>query len=144
MTTSIDNPVDSERLTAKHSDVIAGLRLLADFLEDRPTLTDAMRFSLSDIGAYPLTTERWQQCLNELGTFDKRSTSIHLHAERAMNDSVMVSVTMNHEDVCERVEVGVKEVEVAVYPDDVVPTIERQQVPVYEWKCPPSWIAPVA
>jgi hypothetical protein len=51
-----------------------------------------------------------------------------------------VRLTIAKELTCERVQIGEETVEREVYPDDVKPSVVTESVPVYEWRCPESWI----
>jgi len=118
------------------------LRALADFLDERPALAE--RVYCPSLHIIEITRDGWLAALQHFGSFQKEDAGPQLWATRQFG-SVELKVIASKEKTCERVQVGERVVEREVYPDDVKPTIETVTEPVYEWMCPPSWIAePVA
>lgn len=122
--------------------VIEGLRALADFLEAHPDLeakayvgtTHLVAHNAEDFASFA------KRLAGPIGTTTKYATDKHLTVSRAFGP-VVIETFAARENVCERVQTGEVEVQREVYPDDVVPTIETVTEPVYEWVCPPSFLA---
>lgn len=121
------------------------LRALADFLDEHPKLAE--RVHTSELNVFCTSADEWDILRRELGTYDKSAwgdgDTGHLVASRSFG-SFRLELNVSKRATCERVQVGEREVEREVYPDDVKPTIEKVVEPVYEWRCSDSWLAPTA
>jgi hypothetical protein len=131
---------DAAKERVRASEWVAGLRLLADFIEVHPAL--APDFPL-DENVYTHTTEEFEHALRELmsgGKVDKEHSGAALRVGRLFGPH-RLAVYANREQVCERRQVGVRTVE-KPDPEAVkhikVITVEE---PVYEWDCKPILIA---
>jgi hypothetical protein len=114
------------------------LRALADWLDERPACRDAAY--MPHLLLIPLHADKWRTVLAELGSFQKEADDKYLDAIVQVG-SIEVKATIQKEETCERVQVGEREVEREVYPSNVVPAIVKETEPVFEWVCPPSWLA---
>lgn len=130
---------DTPTETSTAQQIAAELRAFADFVETRPNLAEELRYTLDHLNAF-CSKETWPVVLRELGSFSKSGSDSFLRANVTFGDFVGVTALIEKTETCERVQVGEREVEREVYPDDVEPTIIRDTEPIYEWKCPPSWI----
>lgn len=113
------------------------LRALADFLDEHPTLRATI--NAPTIYAFTYDVDEWRQILADLGTYEKGADNYDLEATRSFGEA-RIKVCIPKTKTCERVQVAEREVEVPVYPDDVEPTLKKVTEPVYEWKCPDSWL----
>ena len=116
----------------------ADLRALADYLDAHPVVTSEVY--APEVYVLPLFAERWAAVLADMGSFTKSSSAHQLCADR-MFGSVKLHAIMDKSDTCERVQVGETAVETRVYPDDVEPEMVTTMEPIYEWKCPESWMS---
>ena len=131
----------STRCTNKRAaELVARLRGLADWVEDKPIIASAMRWYASTVNVFP--REKWQEALREAGSYRKSSVEAYLCAVVEIPGGVRVELNASKEDTCTRVKVGEREVEVERYPDDVEVTIVTETQDVFEWQCPESWMSP--
>ena len=127
--------------TEHHTNLVDGLRQLADFLDENPALADETIAPKMYLWA---STEAEFKANNSLlGTFTKSSCGQYLNAERTFG-SVTLQSTIAHGDICEQMVVGTRTVtkQVPADPNYVVPeyvTVEVEE-DVTEWVCPPSWV----
>lgn len=112
------------------------LRVLADFLDEHPTLAENLRVQAS---SFTWNKESWQEMLDELGTFEKKVTDWSLAAERTFGEGLEVRVSCDREATCTKRQVGFKRVTKEVYPEDVKPATVVEEEPLYEWDCPSEW-----
>lgn len=121
----------------------ADLRAFADWLDAHPAVTDRLVGVFPHITLYSAAEGEWPALLAELGTFDKGESysGDHLEAIKHFGGSVHLHVQVRKECTCERVQVGERSVERPVLPDGGL-TYETVTEPVYEYRCPESWIAP--
>ena len=127
--------------TEHHTNLVDGLRRLADFLDENPALADAV--NAPTLYMWASTEARFKANNALLGTFAKSSSDNYLNAER-MFGTIRVQSTIAHVDICTRKVVGTRTVtkQVPADPDYVAPeytTIEVEE-DVTEWVCPPSWV----
>jgi hypothetical protein len=79
----------------------------------------------------------WRACRILKGRKD--SSDDFLLMQRLFGD-ITIRVQASKSTTCRRVQVGVDFKEVEVYPDDVSPTLQTVEAPVYDWECPESWL----
>lgn len=118
------------------------LRALADWLDEHPAVNRHLCGTWPHATIYSSGAAEWPALLAELGSFEKGEgyDGGHLEATKHFGDTVHVVLQIRKEHTCERVQVGEREVEQEVYPDDVKPTVRKVTEPVYEWVCPESWL----
>lgn len=119
--------LDRERL-----DYIAGLRHMAQVLEDHPELAPSTPLSAYD---YHATAEKFAAATSALlssGPVEKSGDDKHLQVTRTFGPHSLIVFT-SREAVCERRQVGTKTVEEV---DPEAPKIKVER-PVYEWECSP-------
>ena len=124
-----------------HTNLVDGLRQLADFLDENPALAD--HGWMPKLYVWASTEDEFKANNALLGTFTKSSCGQYLNAERTFG-SVTLQSTIAHADICEQKVVGTRTVTklVPADPDYVAPeyvTIEVEE-DVTEWVCPPSWV----
>lgn len=139
------SPVDVEPArpappTQGRATIVDDLRALADFLEQRPELAAAV---YGDIRAniFPITRQELADVTARIGAAEKVDSGTQIGLDKTFGSRVRLQVRSNKELTCERVQVGTRTVKRAVYPADIEPTIETVEEPVFEWKCPPSFLA---
>ena len=120
-------------------EIVARIRALADFLETRPLIAARLGWMTDTVNVFARDEEEWVGMRKELGSYDKKAGSYYLAARHEIADGIAVEVNIDREDVCRKVKVGEREVEVEEYPEDVEPTIVTKVEDVFEWECPPSW-----
>lgn len=118
---------------AAHEAAIAGLRELADFIEDNPEFAELADTTLNLYVAnwYEDADRQFADLARKLGGHRTKSANErYLHVTR-MFGPLEVSVFTNREVVCERVVVGTETVEVPD-PNAAKVTVERE---IVEWEC---------
>lgn len=119
------------------SDVVAGLRELADFLEANPGFKlphDLDQYGVLNV--FPHEPELFRDHIRALGDCEKFSTSWSIGVRRKFGP-ITVEVVIPHEAVCERRVLGTEK-KMVVDPD--APKIE-QDVEIVQWVCPDSFLA---
>lgn len=123
------------------ADYIKGLRGLADFLESHDEML--MGYNSHEHTLYARSAEEFSTLCRALGSGEKREVGGYLGLARDFSDSVKITVNVAKSHTCEKVQVGTR-VEQVVIPADaklVEENVYAVEVPVYEWKCPDSFLA---
>jgi hypothetical protein len=107
------------------------LRLLADFIEDHPTLPQPNLYSFEDGGTFFLSNK---EQLRSIGSFDKKFLGEIFIAEKNIGGHTL-SFRVKREAICKRVVTGTE-----VIPEHYVPGIEGHIEPesvkeIVEWQC---------
>ena len=127
--------------TEHHTNLVDGLRQLADFLDENPALAD--RGWVPKLFVWADTEAEFKANNALLGTFTKSSCGKYLNAERMFGPIVLQS-TIAHENICEQKVTGTRKVTkyVPADPDYVAPELVEVEVEedVTEWVCPPTWV----
>ncbi len=134
-------------LTEKQSETIAGLREMADFLEQNPELIDMIGTQTFYMFHYTADVKDFARKALMLGNFEKSSDSVFFNVDRYFGP-VRLQLTARHELICEKVVIDSQEVETEELDPElvrialadipkvkVVTTVERTA-----WKCPPSLV----
>lgn len=128
-------------MNEKTEKLIAGLRELADFIEERPELFDRQGLAFGTAYVFTYTADEFAECVRLLGKGQKEANDAYFNVTRRFGP-IELQVTANRSAVCEKVQTGTKVVK-ARDPQLVheaikdIPQVETEE-PVYEWKCPPS------
>lgn len=142
-----------ESLTEAQVAFVAGLREMASFLEAHPRLIN--EHSAADLNVFAWTPEEMADLSREMGNAEKFEVE-HYIGLRKMFGPHSIDLNVSRSKVCERVQVGTERVERTVNEDEVpegaivvghVPVevlrqvVIEEDVPVYEVKCPESFLA---
>lgn len=127
----------------RRAQTIAGLRAAADFFEANP---DAPIAYSIDLGYHCSDRDEFVAAVRALGSARKDFNSTFAQAGRRFGGGVEVRYQAYRDQVCERVVVGTKQVEVEEPDPEVVaalPKVKRTEtVEEVEWRCEPL-LAPV-
>lgn len=126
----------------------SGFRLL-HFLSERPELIPT--YEGVTVHATTIGPAKFAEQLRRLGSAEKYATDLFIGARRSFGPHEVV-VCESRQAVCERVEVGLREIEEEVAPDTVPEDarviseaprrlVVRRLVPQYELRCPESLLA---
>jgi hypothetical protein len=121
-------------LTEHQQQYLDGLIELHKFLSERPALIPEAPIIVDN---FVWDEDQFAPKVKALGSAEKKNTSDYYYLRRNIGIH-KVEVTIRREKVCERVQVGTKEVTHTIYPENVQTTTITEEVPVYEWKCPDS------
>jgi hypothetical protein len=110
----------------KHAEFVSSLRELADWYEARPDLKVPNHTS---IGTFVFGQDEFREMTKIAGNVTKSHKYGFLEIGKTFG-SIHWYLNIEQELVCERVEVGVKS----------YPAVPARTVPVYEWKCPKSFL----
>jgi hypothetical protein len=129
-------------LTDAQREWIADARRLLDFIEKNPSLIRHQVFCLFHSSWEQGDTAKAEmaKAARLLGQCEKSVTDDEFKIVRKFGDH-FIQFYWRREYVCERVQVGVKTVEIPTYPKGVEVIYEKKEEPVYEWKCPDSILA---
>ncbi len=116
--------------------IIADLRALADWLDAHPDIAERTH-SYNTIGVSTEDAAEFARFVREVGAGRKNAASGTAWLERSFGKLKLTVFG----DVCEQVQVGTQTVTVEEYPADVVPELVDVEVPVFEWRCPESFLA---
>ena len=126
---------------------VNSLRELADYIESR-SFPDTWRVNswnedVSYIAPYMQfvvnNKKVFSEIVSNMGAFDKKSTDWSVSATHELPSGSMVSVIIDHEQICEKVVVGKKVVPFReAYLVQAEPEHEED---IVEWKCPDSFLA---
>lgn len=137
--------------TRKAWEIVQGLRALADFFELRPQLVPP---NATVDCKYPSYAARWEKCwrgelgkdfdeaewfrtvCKMVGSGEKKSLYGGVSLLRTFSPNVSFSVSISHEEFCEKRVIGTKKVS---RPDPSAPLIEVEEE-IVEWKCPDSFL----
>lgn len=128
------------------------LRSLATWLDEHPTVAAELNdqyeyptvavYVYEDDSAEETKFERFQSFVRTLGSFEKSGYGGALTADHfgRQDDTTLFRVSVTTSGVCERIEKT---------DDSGAPVMQKKRTyvesdelePVYEWKCPDSWIA---
>lgn len=130
-----------DELRREASDVAAGLRDLADFLEDHPEVD--VRYAGWSFNLFP-------EDLAEIGRggygrLEKKVKGDWYCLIKHFGKHVTLEFNKSRELVCERVKVGEKIIPAEperFIPEQVIPAKPERVEEVYEWKCPPVLAKP--
>lgn len=146
---SVDQHMSDLGIVPDHlTDFTKGLRALAAFLEDHPTLFpewEAYEFSI-----FTSSKDEFAQMVKEVGTGAKDDVGGYLEFSRKFSNRVKLTVNISKNLSCEKVQTGTKtktiEVPATAHAeiDEDGKVIYEVEEPVYEWKCPESWLNPVS
>ena len=134
-------------LTQRQSEAVEGLRELADFLEGKPEMLDRLlRADARRLYVWASTAEDLGRLGLALGHAEKDADDLYYNVTRDFGPLIGLQVTARREKVCEKVVVGVEEVEVEERDPDLVAAaladipVQRvtKMVEKTEWACPPS------
>lgn len=115
------------------SDYTAGLRQVADFLDEHPELVEELAISGQDFGIFLGTAEEAAGWIRRIGgTFQKAKVGGYYELRRQFGPH-KVTINVAESVICERVVVGTRTVE---KPDPDAPMVEVEEE-VVEWRCPP-------
>ncbi len=113
-------------------ELAAGYEALAAFIRERPELAD--HIFCPEALVIPVKPEQVPEVVALIGTATKGDRGDQVHVVRKFGP-VELKAMIGKDLMCERVQVGTTTVERVVYPDDVVPTMVTEEVPVFEWQC---------
>lgn len=120
------------------------LRAVADFLETHPDWQiPGLGVRVAAVHYEPLHGDAKQFVARHtrmLGTAEKGTRDDYFDVRRAFGPHEVV-VVAKRDDICERVVLGTKTVEVKVPPPGVEMLTETREVEVVEWVCPESILA---
>lgn len=136
--TDTPTPIDPDT-AADAAMVIARLRDLADYLDSRPTIAAAMKWSTYDPQVFPHIKD-WTTVLREAGKFTKDECGDFLEARITINDDLTLVLNQRKDNTCEKIQVGVETVTKEQPIGDVEYETVSIEQPVYEWVCPESWL----
>jgi hypothetical protein len=132
-----------EKVTA----LAEGLRSLATYLESERgnrlvALMDLRPGSpLVELEEYFYQSGDFTAAVKSIGVCDKTTSDYYFNAERFFGPYIRVKVQASRQAVCNRKQVGVEKV-TRKQPDPNVPLIEvTEDRPIYEYDCPPSFLA---
>ena len=144
---SVDQHMSDLGIVPEHvADFAKGLRALAAFLEDHPTL--CREYDDFDYHQFAWTKEEFAEMVKEVGTGTKRDGGQYLEFVKEFSNRVKLTVNISKNISCERVQTGTKtktiEVPATAHAeiDEDGKIIYEVEEPVYEWKCPESWLHP--
>ena len=126
--------------------VIARLRALADWLEARPDFARKQSLLGKTVWFNAYSAEEFGTLAAQFGQGVKgvaeatEWTPDQLTLTTTVEDAELV-LKVTRADVCERVQVGTRKVVRKVYPTTIQPAEIEVTEPVYEWSCPPSFLA---
>jgi hypothetical protein len=124
---------EQEHQQEHRQEFVDNLRELADFLEKNPNLIPWGGFSCYRSAR---TIDEFATLIKGTGgTWEKSVDEIDMEMTQLFGPH-RVTVYVPRGEICERVQTGTR-TETVPDPDYEVPTI-IQEVPVYEWVCPPS------
>ena len=125
-------------MTDRRSEFVAGLRAAADFFESNP---DAGVPYDARMGFHCSSRDEFVTAVRALGRAEKDFTSSYARATRDFGGGVQVDYQAYRSEVCERVVVGTREVEVEEPDPEAVaalPKVKRTEtVEDVEWRCEP-------
>lgn len=128
------------------SDLVTGLRGLADFIEREPEFARMIAPVTLYAWMTPDSPAEFAQMALRLGTFDKGADDSFFNADKQFSPRLTLQLTARRELVCERVVVGVEEVEILERDpqrvDEAMASIpfvkSTRTIETVEWVCPPS------
>lgn len=146
---SVDQHMSDLGIVPDHvADFAKGLRALAAFLEDHPVLFpewEAYEFSI-----FTSSKDEFAKMVKEVGAGTKNDVGGYLEFSRKFSDRVRLTVNISKNLSCEKVQTGTKTKTVEV-PATAIPkgsvdgkVVFEVEEPVYEWKCPESWLHPAS
>jgi hypothetical protein len=125
------NPLKTEE--ERKQEFVDGLRKMADFLEKNP---DLIPWGGTSCFRNARTIDEFATLIKKTGgTWEKSADEIDMEMTQKFGPH-RVTVYVPRNEVCERIQTGTR-IETIPNPDFEVPTI-TQEVPVFEWVCPPS------
>jgi hypothetical protein len=126
--------------TKTKTDIVKDLRELADFLERRTIITG--RVTMPTVYLFARDADEFAQSISMIGGFEKKVDDYAMKAVKMFGD-VKLMVHVQRSEMCEKIVVGTKQVELTreVYPEGVTPTTVTETVDedITEWSCPPAW-----
>jgi hypothetical protein len=108
--------------------LIAGLRELADFLEDNDEIAERLAASTVNFNVYAFNRDEFQSFVRQIGR-GKKSAGDNFFGVIRTFGAVTLEVFTHRAQVCERVVVGTREV-----PETVTPARVEE---IVEWRCEP-------
>jgi hypothetical protein len=125
--------------TEKRAAYIAGLKELTAFLEERPELIPL--WDTIGLDHFCDTPEELAGLARQLGNSQKFGDpeDSYIGLRRSFGPHHL-DLNICRDEVCERVQVGEEEIEV---PDPDAPMVKVMQ-PIYETRCPESFLAPAS
>ena len=113
---------------------IDDMRAMLDFLESHPrTLRALYPSSNSLFYVFETHADEFRTTLKEFGGGTKSASFGYARVQRTFGS---VALQLYTASLCEKVQVGTETVH------KTVETAETEEVPVYEWRCPESFLAP--
>lgn len=144
---SVDQHMSDLGIVPDHvADFAKGLRALAAFLEDHPTLCPEWE----DFTVFAWSKDQFAEMVKEVGAGTKRDAGQFLEFVREFSDRVKLTVNISKNVSCEKVQTGTRtktvEVPATATPKDNIDgkVVFEVEEPVYEWKCPESWLHPAS
>jgi hypothetical protein len=131
-------------MSEKSDKMVAGLRELADFFEERPELCEVGTVSATTFYVFTYSPEQFAEAVRLLGKGAKSAHGDWFNVTRQFG-IIDLQVTAQRDNLCERVQTGTKVVK-ARDPQLVrealedIPEVETEE-PVFEWSCPESVLA---
>lgn len=116
--------------------IVSDLRELANWLEAHPDIA-ACTHSKNSIGVRTVDTDEFTRFVRTVGSGTKNAADGYAWLSRSFGQ---VELTV-FGDVCQQVQVETQTVTVKEYPPDVEPVLVDVEVPVFEWRCPESFLA---
>jgi hypothetical protein len=115
-----------------------GLRGLADWCEtDEAEQLEASSSNVI-VNLFAWTKESFTEKAKIFGAAKKASDENYLMLQKRFSSTVGVDLNGHHSEICERVQVGEREIPEVIVPAQNEQIIPARVEPIYEWKCPDS------
>lgn len=119
----------------EREEFIAGLRDLADWLEERPELPGPV--GGERVLVFTQDAETFREYLGHMGAVEKNYSGDDYARAIKRFGPINYEVFTDREKVCRRVQVGTRTVAQEVPVEDVETKTVEVEEPVYEWDCSP-------
>lgn len=120
---------------SEREEFIAGLRALADWLEERPELPAPI--GGERVLVFTQDVETFREHLRHMGAVEKKYSGDDYACAIKRFGPINYEVFTDREKVCRRMQVGIRTIVQEVPVEDVETKTVEVEEPVYEWDCSP-------
>lgn len=133
-----------ETLKESHVAALREYTTWIESLEHEQLIEEVCRYGVRYVGLWPYNRDRFSEYVGAIGKCEKGSNSTSVFVKKAFGSSsstnIELTVRLSHEEICEKVVVGVRQVEKQVPVGEVQYTTEIVEEEIVEWKCPESFL----
>ena len=127
----------------KKESFVKQLRDLAQLIEERDFDFEEANISSTNFFLFCKNKEAFGRNSKALGSFNKDASTSWLNSTKSFGENINLQVTIERNQVCEKVKVGTKIIPAKpaeVIPEKTIPAQEEREEDVYEYKCPESFV----